>query len=71
MAISANEVFAATMSQEMIEASDKRTIEILAQEANDNSWKFIRSTLPDDVQARLDAVRTLRTEPQDEPHDGA
>jgi hypothetical protein len=55
MAIPADEVFAATMTPEMIEASDRRAAE-LGQE-----WKAPRAELPAEVQGRLDVVREKRT----------
>jgi hypothetical protein len=55
MAIPAEEVFAATMTPEMIEASDRRAAE-LSQE-----WKAARAELPAEVRDRLDVARDKRT----------
>ncbi|WP_259183556.1 hypothetical protein [Rhizobium sp. BK176] len=54
MAIPAEEVFAATMTPEMIAASDRRAAE-LGQE-----WKAARAELPAEVRDRLDVVRQKR-----------
>ncbi|MBY3432781.1 hypothetical protein HFN89_01145 [Rhizobium laguerreae] len=55
MAIPADDVFKATLTPEMIEASDLRAAE-LGQE-----WKAARAELPAEVRDRLDLVRGKRT----------
>ncbi|MCZ7862578.1 hypothetical protein O9X98_14480 [Agrobacterium salinitolerans] len=54
MAINADDVFNATMTQEMLAASDRRADELK------NEWSALRAELPPEVRERLDNTRNSR-----------
>ena len=54
MAINADDVFNATMTPEMLAASDRRAEELK------NDWPALRAELPSEVRERLDNARSSR-----------
>lgn len=56
MPIDAEKAFRATMSEDMILASDARAADLLREYA----WRDIRAALPSDVRSRLDEARGRR-----------